>query len=186
MRKLNHTCRSTPEACVKVRRYLHAEYVWLTRWSSQASHFRSVHLWCAAVHPRRCELMDAFFLAILSMRALAAVRSLPSLMQIFGDRCLSFLESSCCCFQISSLVSTINAITVLANATYYGHIWLPVVALVLLILLLIWTFIAVADVCVGLHEKHDWVSAFSFLVHVLMQNRILGGNFTSSCICYDI
>ncbi|VDN42699.1 unnamed protein product [Gongylonema pulchrum] len=87
--------------------------------------------------------MDAFNLTILILRAVAAV---------------------------SSLVSTINAIIALASASYYGHIWLPIVALILLIILLIWTFIAIADVFVGLHEKHDWVNTDSIHLNYMLEN----------------
>ncbi|KAL3989768.1 putative integral membrane protein [Acanthocheilonema viteae] len=75
--------------------------------------------------------MNGFGISILTMRAFAA---------------------------ITSLISTINAIIVLANAKYDGHIFMPAIALGLLILLVIWTFIAVADVFAGLHEKYIWIS----------------------------
>lgn len=50
-----------------------------------------------------------------------------------------------------------NAIIIIANAKYDGHIFISLIGLVLLILLVIWTFIAVADVFAGLHEKYIWV-----------------------------
>ncbi|VDK76255.1 unnamed protein product [Litomosoides sigmodontis] len=59
---------------------------------------------------------------------------------------------------ITALISTINATIVLANAKYDGNMFMPVLGLILLILLVIWTFIAVADVFAGLHEKYIWMS----------------------------
>ncbi|VIO88334.1 Uncharacterized protein BM_BM18007 [Brugia malayi] len=61
------------------------------------------------------------------------------------------------CAAIASLISTINAVIVLVNANYYGHIFMPIIGFILLVLLVIWTFIAVADVFAGLHEKYNWV-----------------------------
>ncbi|KAM3728981.1 Macoilin [Dirofilaria immitis] len=75
--------------------------------------------------------MDGFKIIILVMRAFAA---------------------------IASLISTINAVIVLANAEYHGYILMSIIGFILLVLLVIWTFIAVADVFVGLHEKYIWVN----------------------------